>query len=310
MIHLLTRLFPLWAILLSVTAFFFPDLFAGLRPAIIPLLAVVMFCMGMTLKWSDFKETVKSPKIILIGVLLQYSVMPLAAFLISKAFGLSPEFIAGMVLVGSSAGGTASNVICYLAKGNVALSITLTMASTLIAVFAMPVLSLLYLHQIVHVPFLEMLFSVLKMVLIPVLVGTTLNTFLGTGIKNIGSVFPFISTIAIIVIIAIIIGLNQTRLKEVGLIIVCAVMLHNLCGLLIGFWFPKLLGYDDLTCRTLSIEVGMQNSGLSVALAVKHFSIVAAIPGAIFSIWHNLSGSFLAGYWSFRSSRIEPGKNL
>ncbi len=288
----------MWAVILSAIAFFIPDLFSSLKPAIVPLLAVVMFCMGMTLKWSDFKETVKSPKIILIGVLLQYFVMPLSAFLISKAFGLSPEYIAGMVLVGSSAGGTASNVICYLAKGNVALSITLTMASTLIAVFAMPALSLLYLHEIVHVPFLKMLFSILQMVLVPVLVGTTLNTFLGNRIKKIGPVFPFFSTIAIVVIIAIIIGLNQTKLREIGLIIVCAVMLHNLCGLLIGFWLPKSLGYDNRTCRTLSIEVGMQNSGLSVALAVKHFSVMAAIPGAIFSIWHNLSGSFLAGYWS------------
>ena len=303
MIHLLTRLFSLWAVILSAIAFLFPDLFAGLRPAIVPLLAVVMFCMGMTLKWSDFKEIVKSPKIILIGVLLQYSVMPLSAFFISKAFGLPPEYIAGMVLVGSSAGGTASNVICYLARGNVALSITLTMVSTLIAVFAMPALSLLYLHEIVHVPFLKMLFSILQIVLIPVLTGTTLNTFLGTKIKQIGPFFPFVSTIAIVVIIAIIIGLNQTKLKEVGFVIVCAVMLHNLCGLLIGFWFPKLLGYDNRTCRTLSIEVGMQNSGLSVALAVKHFSVMAAIPGAIFSIWHNLSGSFLAGYWSFKKSK-------
>jgi BASS family bile acid:Na+ symporter len=259
--------------------------------------------MGMTLKWSDFKETVKSPRIILIGVLLQYFVMPLSAFLISRSFGLSSEYIAGMVLVGSSAGGTASNVICYLARGNVALSITLTIASTLIAVFAMPALSLLYLHQIVHVPFLKMLFSILQMVLIPVLAGTTLNTLLSARIKKIGSVFPFVSTIAIVVIIAIIIGLNQTKLKEVGMIIVCAVMLHNLCGLLIGFWLPKSLGYDDRTCRTLSIEVGMQNSGLSVALAIKHFSVMAAIPGALFSIWHNLSGSFLAGYWSFKKSR-------
>ena len=309
MVHLLTRLFPLWAVLLSVTAFFFPNQFAGLRPAIIPLLSVVMFCMGMTLKWSDFKATVKSPIIILIGVLLQYSVMPLSAFVISRSFGLSPEFVAGMVLVGSSAGGTASNVICYLAKGNVALSITLTMASTLIAVFAMPALSLLYLHQIVHVPFLKMLFSILQMVLIPVLAGTTLNTFLGGKIKKIGPVFPFVSTIAIVLIIAIIIGLNQTKLKEVGFIIVGAVILHNLSGLLIGFWLPKLLGYDDRTCRTLSIEVGMQNSGLSVALAIKHFSVMAAIPGAIFSIWHNLSGSFLAGYWSYKESRKSSRKN-
>ncbi|MCP5006819.1 MAG: bile acid:sodium symporter family protein [Planctomycetes bacterium] len=302
MIHLLTRFFPLWAILLSAIAFFHPTLFVVLKPAIIPLLSVVMFCMGMTLKWSDFKETVRSPKIILIGVLLQYSVMPLSAFLISKSFDLSPELIAGMVLVGSSAGGTASNVICYLARGNVALSITLTLVSSLIAVFAMPALSLLYLHQIVPVPFLKMLLSILQMVLMPVLVGTTLNTFLGARIKKIGSVFPFISTIVIVVIIAIVIGLNQAKLKEVGFIIICAVLLHNLSGLVIGFWLPKSLGYDNRTCRTLSIEVGMQNSGLSVALAIKHFSVMAAIPGAIFSIWHNLSGSFLAGYWNFSKS--------
>jgi BASS family bile acid:Na+ symporter len=303
MINLLTRLFPLWAIILSTVAFFFPDLFLGLKPAIIPLLTIVMFCMGMTLKWEDFKRTLKSPKVILIGVLLQYFVMPLSAYLISKSFGLAPEYIAGMVLVGSSAGGTASNVICYLAKGNVALSITLTMISTLIAVFAMPALSLLYLHQVVQVPFIKMLFSISQMVLIPVLAGTTLNTFMGTRIKKVGPLFPFISSIAIVVIIAIIIGLNQTKLKEVGFIIICCVMLHNLTGLLIGFWIPKSLGYDNRTCRTLSIEVGMQNSGLSVALAVNHFSIVAAIPGAIFSIWHNLSGSFLAAYWNAK----EPG---
>ena len=303
MVHMLTRLFPLWAIILSTVAFFFPYLFSGLKPAIIPLLATVMFCMGMTLKWADFKETIKFPKVILIGVLLQYLVMPLSAYLISKSFGLTPEYIVGMVLVGSSAGGTASNVICYLARGNVALSITLTMISTLIAVFAMPALSLLYLHQVVHVPFLKLLFSISQMVLIPVLAGTTLNTFLGSKIKNIGPLFPFVSTIAIVVIIAIIIGLNQAKLKDVGFIIVCSVMLHNLSGLLIGYWFPKLIGYDNRTCRTLSIEVGMQNSGLSVALAVKHFSIIAAIPGAIFSIWHNLSGSFLAGYWANK----EPG---
>ncbi len=302
MVYLLTRLFPLWAIILSTVAFFIPDLFAELKPAIIPLLTIVMFCMGMTLKWTDFRQTVKSPTVILIGVLLQYLVMPLSAYLISKSFGLKPEYIAGMVLVGSSAGGTASNVICYLARGNVALSITLTMTSTLIAVFAMPALSLFYLHEVVQVPFLKMLFSISQMVLIPVLTGTTLNTFLGSKIKKIGPCFPFISSIAIVVIIAIIIGLNQSKLKEVGFIIICSVMIHNLSGLLIGFWIPRLLRYDNRTCRTLSIEVGMQNSGLSVALAIKYFSTVAAIPGAIFSIWHNLSGSFMAGYWNSKQS--------
>ena len=254
--------------------------------------------MGMTLKWQDFKGVIKSPGIIFIGVILQFLVMPLTAFLISILFDLPPEYMAGMVLVGSSAGGTASNVVCFLANGNVALSIMMTMASTLLAVVAMPALTFLYLNHVVEVPFLKMFYSILQMVVIPVLAGTTLNTFFGQRIKKITPVFPFVSTQAIVLIIAIIIGLNQSRLKDIGLIIICCVMLHNLCGLLTGYWLPRLLGYDGLTCRTISIEVGMQNSGLSVALAVKYFSVAAAIPGAIFSIWHNLSGPFLAEYWS------------
>ncbi len=297
MIHRITQLFPLWAILFSIAAYFRPELFSPYKSAIIPFLTVVMFGMGMTLKWDHFKKVIQSPGIIFVGVGLQYLVMPLTAFLISKALKLSPDITAGMVLVGSSSGGTASNVICYLAKGNVALSITLTMTSTLIAVVATPFLSYLYLHQIVTVPFWKMLLSILQMVLIPVVIGTTINTFFGEKLKKVRSIFPLISVIAIVIIIAIIVGLNQAKFSQVGFVIIFAVILHNLSGLLAGYWLPKWLGYDEKTNRTLSIEVGMQNSGLSVALAVKYFSTLAAIPGAIFSIWHNLSGSLLAGIW-------------
>lgn len=301
MVHRMTQLFPLWAIILSIAAYFLPDLFVPFKTSIIPLLAVVMFGMGMTLKWENFNKVVKSPKIIWIGVSLQYLVMPLSAFIISKVLGLSPALTAGMVLVGSSAGGTASNVITYLAKGDVALSITLTMTSTLIAVVMTPFLSYIYLHQIVPVPFLKMLWSILQIVLIPVLLGTTINSLFAENIKKIRSVFPLISVLAIVVIIAIIVGLNQQRLSNLGFVIIFAVILHNVSGLVSGYWLTRFLGYDDRTCRTVGIEVGMQNSGLSVALAIKYFSAAAAIPGAIFSIWHNLSGSFLAGYWSWRN---------
>jgi BASS family bile acid:Na+ symporter len=304
MIHLITKLFPVWAILLSVIAYFSPNTFSELKSAIIPLLTVIMFGMGMTLTWSNFRKVIKSPGVIFIGVLLQYLVMPLSAFIISKLLDLPTSYMAGMILVGTSAGGTASNVICYLARGNVALSITLTMTSTLIAIFATPSLTYLYLNQIISVPFWNMLLSILQIVIFPVLLGTTINTFLRKHINKIRPVFPLISTMAIVIIIAIIVGLNQPRLQEVGFILIFAVMLHNLCGLLIGYWLPKSIGYNDQICRTLSIEVGMQNSGLSVALAVKYFSIIAAIPGAIFSIWHNLSGSILAGYWSSRNPYI------
>lgn len=301
MVYRMTQLFPLWAIIFSIVAFWKPDFFAQFKASIIPLLTVVMFGMGMTLKWKNFKKVIKSPGIILIGVSLQYLIMPLSAYIISKTMGLSPALTAGMVLVGSSAGGTASNVITYLAKGDVALSITLTMTSTLIAVVMTPFLSYLYLHQMVAVPFLKMLWSILQMVFIPVVLGTTINSLFADKVGRIRSVFPLISTLAIVVIIAIIVGLNQQRLVNLGFMIILAVILHNLSGLTSGYWVTRLLGYDERTCRTVGIEVGMQNSGLSVALAIKYFSAAAAIPGAIFSIWHNLSGSFLAGYWSFQN---------
>ena len=307
MIGMITRLFPVWAILLSVTAFFAPGLFAGGKPAIIPLLAVVMFGMGMTLKWEHFREVVREPRVILIGVLLQFLIMPLSAFVISSVLGLTVAFTAGMVLVGSSPGGTASNVITFLAGGNVALSITLTMTSTLIAVVMTPLLTLLYLHQMVAVPFWSMLWSVFQIVFVPVVAGTTINTLFGKKLESIRSVFPLISTVAIVLIIAIIVAMNQSKLAGIGLMLVAAVLLHNASGLLFGYSIPKWLGYDEQTCRTLSIEVGMQNSGLGVALAVKYFSAAAALPGAIFSIWHNLSGSLLAGHWNARPVEEQGG---
>lgn len=302
MIEKLTRLFPLWAILFSLIAYYLPEVFTGLKSFIVPLLAVIMFGMGMTLTWENFKEVFETPKLILLGVFLQYLIMPLTAFVISKSFKLPKSMMTGMVLVGSSPGGTASNVICYLGNANVALSITLTLSSTLLAVILTPTFSLLFLNQIIHVPFWSMMFSVLQIVLIPVLAGTAINSFFGSKIKNVRSVFPFLSTIAIILIIAIIVALNKSKIADVTLITIFSVMLHNMTGLFFGYTIPRLLKYDKKICRTIGIEVGMQNSGLAVALAVKYFSAVAALPGAIFSIWHNLSGSILAGYWRIKDN--------
>lgn len=289
--------FPVWAILLSIVAYLQPELFVAYKSAIVPLLVVIMFGMGMTLTTDDFKQVLQQPKVIGLGVALQYLVMPLAAWLVSVLLQLPTELLIGMVLVGSSAGGTASNVICYLAKGNVALSISLTLCSTLLAIVAMPALTLLYAGQSVPVPALNMLLSILKIVLIPVLLGVTLNTLLRKQLARITPVFPFISTLAIILIIAIIVALNQTRIANMGLLILLAIAIHNAIGLLSGYTIARKLGYDSITSRTLAIEVGMQNSGLSVALALKYFGPAAALPGALFSIWHNLSGSLLAAWW-------------
>jgi len=303
LIDKITKLFPIWAILFSLLAYFYSDLFGDFKSWIIPLLTVVMFGMGMTLTWENFKEIFKSPAVILLGFGLQFLIMPGAAYAISLLFSLSPVIMAGIVLVGCSPGGTASNVITYLGNGNVALSITLTLTSTIFAVGLTPLLSYLLLNQVVPVPAGDMFLSILQIVLIPVLLGTAINSFFSKKIERIRNIFPLISTLAIIFIIAIIVALNKTKFAEMNLIIIAAVILHNITGLTFGYFVPKLFGYDKKICRTIGIEVGMQNSGLSVALAVKFFSAAAALPGAIFSIWHNLSGSVLAGWWRYKDEK-------
>ncbi|MEW8658527.1 MAG: bile acid:sodium symporter family protein [Candidatus Thiodiazotropha endolucinida] len=301
MITYITRLFPIWALLFSLIAYAEPDLFVDMKPAIVPLLGVVMFGMGMTLTWKNFTDILKKPVVIGFGVLMQYMVMPFAAWLIAVLSGLPPYLMAGLVLVGACPGGTASNVVCFLARGDVALSITLTTASTLLAIIATPILTWLYVGQKVPVPVASMLWSIFKIVLLPVTLGVLVNTLFGRKLGAFKHIFPLLSVLAIVVIIAIIVALNRSNLANMGMAIALAVIVHNLLGLMGGYWLPKLLGWDERVCRTLAIEVGMQNSGLGVALAVKYFSVAAALPGALFSIWHNLTGSMLAGYWSRRN---------
>jgi BASS family bile acid:Na+ symporter len=297
MIHRATQLFPVWAVLFSVIAFTHPELVVPLKATIIPLLTVVMFGMGMTLTFGNFVQVLASPRTLFIGVALQYIIMPLAGLSFALLLHLPDALLAGMVLVGCSPGGTASNVITYLARGDVALSITLTMTSTALSIVMTPLLTYLLLHYTVPVPAWDMLLSILWMVLIPVAAGTVINSLWGKRLERIQAYFPLLSTIAIVLIIAIIVGLNRTNVASTSLAVAAAVVLHNGTGLLLGYGITRALGYDARTCRTLGIEVGMQNSGLSVALAVKYFSTLAALPGALFSIWHNLSGSALASIW-------------
>lgn len=305
LIQRITQLFPLWAVILSFSAFYKPALFTGIKDAIVPLLALIMFGMGMVLSAADFKRVFRQPKSIGLGIFLQFTVMPFAAFVISKILDLPVELTTGLVLLGACPGGTASNVITFLAGGNLALSITMTTFSTLLAVIATPTLTWLYVGQSVPVPFADMLLSILKIIIIPVTAGLAFNTFFSAKLKTIKNVFPLISVVAIVVIIAIVVALNQSRIESMGLIVILAVILHNFSGIVSGYGIPRLLKFDEQTCRTIAIEVAMQNSGLSVALAVKYFSALAALPGALFSIWHNLSGSFLAAYWSNKKKSVK-----
>ncbi len=296
----MVQLFPLAALLVSALALGWPQPFMALKPAIVPLLGLIMFGMGTTLTPQSFQAVLKRPAVVALGTGLQFLLMPLFAFLASRLLGLDPWLGAGLVLVGACPGGTASNVICYLARGDVALSITLTTLSTLLAVVATPLLTWIYIGQRIPVPMLEMLISILEMVFLPVLLGMWVNRYGGVRGRRWQHLFPSLSMVAIVLIIAIIVALNHSRLHTLALPVLGAVALHNGLGLLAGYWIPRWLGYSERTSRTLAIEVGMQNSGLGVALALQYFSPTAALPGALFSIWHNLSGSALAARWSRR----------
>ncbi len=298
----LTQLFPFWAIIISLLAWQYPELFRSYEPWIVPLLSVVMFGMGLTLHLSDFAYVLQMPRLIFAGIVLQYTIMPLTAVVLSDLMELDPVLTAGMILVGSCPGGTASNVICYLARGNVALSITLTAVSTLLAVILTPTLTAELVSKNIDVPVLDMLLSILYMVIIPVSAGILLNHVAGKILKPVKIVFPLVSVTAIVFIIAIIVSLNAQQVHQIGAAVLVAVMLHNTAGLFLGYFTSRFLGFSPTECRTLAIEVGMQNSGLAVALAIKYFTASAALPGAIFSIWHNLSGSILAGFWSSRKT--------
>jgi BASS family bile acid:Na+ symporter len=299
-------LLPVGAILCSILALNVPSLFVQLKSGIVPLLMLIMFCMGLTLTPAAFGEVMKRPKVLLLGMAAQFGVMPFAAWGLSRLLGLPDELAVGLILVGACPGGTASNVICFLARCNSALSVCLTACSTLVAVVLTPWLTLLYAGQRVPVPVGSMLLGVAKIVLLPVLLGLVVKGLWKSSRIDFSRICPPVSVAAIVLIIAIVVALNKSQLSNLGLSVGLAVVLHNLTGLLAGYGLARLFGYDTETCRTLSIEVGMQNSGLGVALAVQYFGGLAALPGALFSVWHNLSGSAVAAWWSGKG--LEPTK--
>jgi bile acid:Na+ symporter, BASS family len=299
-LNLIVVLFPVWAILGTAVAMVWPQYLTPLGPAIVPLLGVVMFGMGLTLTARDFLEVARRPLLIAGGTAMQFGIMPLAAWAVGHAMNLSPELLAGLILVGACPGGTASNVITYLARGDVALSISLTTVSTLLAVLLTPALTWLYVGRSVPVPVVPMLLSILNVVILPVVAGVIINWVFGAKFAKIRGAFPLISVAAIVVIIAIVVALNAGRISTLAGPVAIAVVLHNSLGLAGSYGLARLFGLDARICRTIAIEVGMQNSGLGVALANQFFSATAALPGAIFSVWHNLSGSLLAGFWARR----------
>lgn len=294
------KYFAVLVIVMALVAYLVPSLFLPLGAYISILLGIVMFGMGLTLSAMDFKLVLTRPLAVLLGVAAQFLVMPLAALGIAYLLRLPPELAAGLVLLGSVPGGTASNVMVYLAKGNVPLSITMTSVSTLLAPIMTPLLLLWLAGQWMPVDAKSMFLMIIQVIIVPIILGITVRKLAPKTVPKSLPVVPLISVVAIIVIVGAVVSGNKETIATAGLLIFFAVFLHNGVGLVLGYYVGKIFGLSLSDQRALSIEVGMQNSGLGVALATAHLGPLAALPSTFGAVWHNISGPIIASVWSKR----------
>ena len=295
--HYISEYMGVLVLAAALLALAFPAVLQQIPTTVInPLLGIIMFGMGLTLNLRDFKIVFSRPKDVIVGCLAQFTIMPLLAWGLSQLFSLDEALALGVVLVGCCPGGTASNVITYLSKGDLALSVGMTGVSTLLAPFMTPLLTWALAGKSVNVDVAGMLLSILWVVILPIIIGLIVKWIWPKFTEKAIDYLPAISTMAIVMIVSIVIGANAQKLLAGGLIIVVVVMLHNICGLSLGYLIGRLLGLSEPKKRAISIEVGMQNSGLASSLATLHFATypLATIPGAIFSVWHNISGALVA----------------
>lgn len=295
----------LLVVIITAVALIIPASFTWMSTATItPMLGIVMFGMGLTLKPSDFKPILLHPKEIIIGTFAQFIIMPAVAWLLCKVFQLPTELAIGVILVGCCPGGTASNVICYLAKGDTALSVAMTAVSTLLAPIVTPALVYLLAGESVNVDTIGMFISIIKVVILPILFGFIVNHYFKTFVQKVLPLLPMISTLAIAAIIGIVVSHNAVNILSCSIIVAIVVILHNLLGFTLGYLVGKGLKLKTDKRTAISIEVGMQNSGLATSLATVHFALypMATIPGAIFSVWHNFAGSLYASFLCRKST--------
>ena len=296
--------FPVLIFGIVALGMFFPSTFQeingySLSNLITPLIQVIMFGMGTALSLKDFSEVVKSPKSVGIGLLAQFTIMPIIGLLLAKVSGLPPEIAAGIILVGSSPSGTASNVMAYLAKANLALSVTLTAITTLMAPLMTPILMKILAGEFIEIDLLKMMWDIVKMILLPIGAGLIFNKLLQGKFAWIDRAMPILSMLGIALIILVITAAGRDSLLQIGPILILLVMVHNFSGYAIGYFLSKILGLNEKDSRTIAIEVGMQNAGLASGLskALGKIATVGLAP-AVFGPMQNISGSILASFWS------------
>jgi len=301
-VKFLSAYFPLLVIGFATAAYYVSPPFKAIIPLIPQLLGLVMLGMGLTLTKDDFVAVFERPFDVVVGIALQFIIMPVLGLFIATMMGMSPELAAGFILVGCVPSGTASNVMTFLAKGDVALSVTVSSITTLIAPFLTPYLFLWLGGKFIPIDATALLIDILKIVLLPIICGVVIRQVFGETVKKVAKIVPLISILAIIAIVAAVVAASASRLAAVAGIVIMGVAAHNLLGYLIAYLVArKACGMSEAKARAISFEVGMQNSGLGAALAMVHLSPVAALPSAIFSVWHNISGPALASWWAKRT---------
>ena len=296
MSQFVNKTFALWVVIFGIAGFVFPEIFKQIGPWIAPLLGVVMFGMGLTLSPSDFREIFRRPRDVFLGILAQFTIMPGGAFLLCYALDLPPDVAVGLMLLGCCPGGTASNVVTFLARGDVALSVTITSCTTLLAPVMTPALMYLFASQWLAIDPTAMFMSIVQIILLPIAAGVFVHKLLGARIDTAVAALPLVSVLAIVLIAAAVTAASRQQLMNTGLLVFVAVVLHNAIGMLFGFLVAKWSGMNLAKCKCMAFEVGMQNSGLGVALASVHFAAnpMTALPAAIAALWHNVTGPMLA----------------
>lgn len=302
----ITRFMGVLILACSALALWKPDMFRWVAPHVTPLLGCIMFGMGMTLRLKDFSMVFAQPRALLLGLLAQFGCMPLMAFALCHLFALPPDLAMGVILVGTAPGGTASNVLTFIAKGDVPYSVALTSLATLVSLVLMPVLTWLLGGVWVPVDMGGLFISILKIVVIPVALGIAAHRFCGRFTERAIPYLPPISALTITIVVAGIIAINAQNILGASAAIFLVVVCHNLLGMAFGYAVGRMWKFDRARCRALCFEVGTQNSGLATALALTHFSPVSAIAGALFSVWQNLSGALVSNY--FHGKPLNPAQ--
>lgn len=304
----LTRFMGVIIIAFSALALWQPWIFSWVAPHISAMLGIIMLGMGMTLHWQDFSHVLRHPRDLGLGLVVQFGCMPLLAFALCHVFALPPELAMGMILVGTAPGGTASNVLTFIARGDVAFSVAMTAAATLVSLLLTPPLTWLLGGVWVPVDMGGLFWSIVKIVLVPVLLGLLLHHFQRGLVDRLMPFLPLASALVITLVIAGIIAVNAQNILSAGPAIFAAVIAHNLLGLAVGWFAACRLRFAPPRRRALAIAIGTQNSGLATALALAHFTPAAAIAGALFSVWQNISGALLSNFWATRPVTSDSGE--